>query len=96
MSLPKMLSGANAFKISDHRHDTRQSGDMMQQRYTPLQLAKLQFASHTFTVATNVKVYFCDPQSPWRCGSNENTNGLLQLPLREPTCPAILSRIWTK
>jgi hypothetical protein len=30
-----MLSGANAFKISDHRHDTRQSGDMMQQCYTP-------------------------------------------------------------
>ena len=31
-----------------------------------------------FSPATDVKVYFCDPQQPWQRGSNENTNGLLR------------------
>ena len=38
-----------------------------------------EMAAHKeFSLATDVKVYFCDPRSPWQRGSNENTNGLLR------------------
>ena len=39
----------------------------------------LEMAQHkSFTIATDMKVYFCDPQSPWQRGSNKNTDGLLR------------------
>ena len=38
-----------------------------------------EMANHVkITLATDVKIYFCDPASPWQRPVNENTNGLLR------------------
>ncbi|MBN3785902.1 IS30 family transposase [Burkholderia sp. Ac-20353] len=58
----------------------RHAGRLPQERYKSLTWDRgKEMADHTrFTVATDIKVYFCDPQSHWQRGSNENTIGLLR------------------
>jgi IS30 family transposase len=73
-------------KVSDRETATVVSALTKQIRRLPASLRRSltwdrgnEMAKHKlFTVATNVKVYFCDPSSPWQRGSNENTNGLLR------------------
>lgn len=73
-------------RVADRKSDTVVSALIEQANKLPAGLCKsltwdrgLEMADHQrFTEATNIAVYFCDPQSPWQRGSNENTNGLLR------------------
>ena len=73
-------------KVGNKDTESVVSALIKQARQLPTELYKSltwdrgkEMADHQrFTLATNIDVYFCDPQSPWQRGSNENTNGLLR------------------
>ncbi len=73
-------------KLNDKKSDTVVSALIKQAHKLPEELYKSltwdrgsEMTNHQrFTLVTNIKVYFCDPQSPWQRGSNENTNRLLR------------------
>lgn len=73
-------------KVANKQTDTVVSALIAQARTLPRELYRSltwdrgkELADHRrFTLATDVLVYFCDPQSPWQRGTNENTNRLLR------------------
>ena len=73
-------------KVDSKDTDTVIKALIKQSRKLPSELSKSltwdrgsELSDHKrFTLATDIQVYFCDPQSPWQRGSNENTNGLLR------------------
>jgi len=73
-------------KVANKETQTVVSALIKQSKKLPAELYKSltwdrgkELAAHQqFTLATDIDVYFCDPQSPWQRGSNENTNGLLR------------------
>jgi len=73
-------------KLDNKNTDTVVAALIKQAKKLPSELYKSltwdrgsELAAHeSFTLATNIQVYFCDPNSPWQRGSNENTNRLLR------------------
>ena len=73
-------------KVSDNKTATVVGALIKQSKKLPKELYKSltwdrgpEMTNHkAFTIATDIKVYFCDPKSPWQRGSNENTNRLLR------------------
>jgi IS30 family transposase len=73
-------------KVGDKKTETVINALIKQAHKLPQELYKSltwdrgkEMADHKrFSLATDIEVYFCDPNSPWQRGSNENTNGLLR------------------
>lgn len=73
-------------KVAGKDTETVVNGLIKHARQPPRELYKSltwdrgkEMADHKrFTLATDIKVFFCDPQNPWQRGTNENTNGLIR------------------
>lgn len=73
-------------KLTGRDSQTVVSALIEQAKQLPVELRKsltwdrgAEMAQHKqITLSTDLQLYFCDPQSPWQRGSNENTNGLLR------------------
>lgn len=87
-------------KVDDNKTSTVINALIKQSRKLPKELYKSltwdrgpEMKNHkAFTIATDIKVFFCDPQSPWQRGSNENTNRLLRQYLPKGTDLSIHSQ----
>jgi IS30 family transposase len=87
-------------KVANKDTQTVVSALIKQAKTIPNELCKSQtwdrgkeLADHQrLTLATNIDVYFCAPQSPWQRGSNENTNGLLRQYLPKGTDLSVYSQ----
>lgn len=87
-------------KLENERTETvvtaliKQSHKLPSEVYKPLTWDRgTEMNSHQrFTLAIDIQVYFCDPQSPWQRGSNENTNRLLRDYLPKGTDMSVYSQ----
>jgi IS30 family transposase len=83
---PSLRSPWRAAKVQDKRTDTVIPALIQQARKLPRELYQSltwdrgpELSDHKrFTLATDIQIYFCDPNSPWQRGSNENANRLLR------------------
>ncbi|MDJ0466308.1 IS30 family transposase [Streptomyces sp. H27-C3] len=76
--LVHLPTGHNAADTRDALAETAQSLPPHLKRSLTWDQGCEMAAHQSFSIATDIPVYFCDPGSPWRRGSNENTNGLLR------------------
>ena len=87
-------------KVSDNKTSTVVNALIKQSQKLPKELYKSltwdrgpEMAGHkNFTIATDIQIYLCDPQSPWQKGTNENTNRLLRQYLPKGTDISIHSQ----